>query len=111
MAIDRRLSDGSTQRDEVLNRSQVYITTAGWKQSFAYSKLIELLIQMVTEPGEAFVMGGTWRVPVLEGLQPKSFIQEQKLNGTYSDDSFAREFKKIWTLKNIKNCWEVLRAA
>ena len=97
MVIDRRLSDGSQQREEMLNRSQIYITTAGWKNSFAYEKLIELLIQMITDPAEAFVMGGTWRVPVMEGLQPKSFIQEQKLNGTYSDDSFSREYESQWS--------------
>lgn len=97
MVIDRRLGDGSVRREESLNRSQIYITTAGWKSSFAYSKLIEILIQMVTDPDEAFVMGGTWRVPVAEGLQPKTFIQEQKLNGTYSDDSFAREFESQWS--------------
>lgn len=97
MVIDRRLADGSSQRDEMLNRSQIYITTAGWKNSFAYEKLIELLIQMVTDPEEAFVMGGTWRVPVMEGLQPKNFIQEQKLNGTYSDDSFSREYESQWS--------------
>ena len=97
MVIDRRLSDGSQHREEMLNRSQIYITTAGWKNSFAYEKLLELLIQMVTEPEEAFVMGGTWRVPVMEGLQPKSFIQEQKLNGTYSDDSFSREYESQWS--------------
>lgn len=112
MVIDRRLGDGSTQREETLNRSQIYITTAGWKNSFAYAKLIEILIQMVTNPGEAFVMGGTWRVPVMEGLQPKTFIQEQKLNGTYNDGSFSREYKRcdLYSL-NIKNCWESLRAA
>jgi hypothetical protein len=38
-------------------------------------------------------MGGTWRVPVMEGLQPKSFIQEMKLDGTYNDDSFSREYE------------------
>ena len=97
MVIDRRLSDGSQHREEMLNRSQIYITTAGWKNSFAYEKLIELLIQMVTDPTEAFVMGGTWRVPVMEGLQPKTFIQEQKLNGTYSDDSFSREYESQWS--------------
>lgn len=97
MVIDRRLSDGSQQREEMLNRSQIYITTAGWKNSFAYSKLIELLIQMITDPSEAFVMGGTWRVPVMEGLQPKSFIQEMKLDGTYNDDSFSREYESQWS--------------
>lgn len=97
MVIDRRLGDGSTQRDETVNRSQIYITTAGWKNSFAYSKLIELLIQMVTDPNEAFVMGGTWRIPVMEGLQPKSFIQEMKLDGTYNDGSFSREYESQWS--------------
>jgi hypothetical protein len=97
MVIDRRLGDGSTQREETVNRSQIYITTAGWKNSFAYSKLIELLIQMVTDPMEAFVMGGTWRVPVMEGLQPKSFIQEMKLDGTYNDGSFSREYESQWS--------------
>ena len=97
MVIDRRLSCGKENREEMLNRSQIYITTAGWKNSFAYSKLIELLIQMVTDPTEAFVMGGTWRVPVMEGLQPKSFIQEMKLDGTYNDDSFSREYESQWS--------------
>ena len=97
MVIDRRLGDGSTQREETVNRSQIYITTAGWKNSFAYSKLIELLIQMVTDPAEAFVMGGTWRVPVMEGLQPKIFIQEMKLDGTYNDGSFSREYESQWS--------------
>lgn len=97
MVIDRRLGDGSTHREETVNRSQIYITTAGWKNSFAYLKLIELLIQMITDPDEAFVMGGTWRVPVMEGLQPKSFIQEMKLDGTYNDGSFSREYESQWS--------------
>ena len=97
MVRDRRLGDGSTQREEMVNRSQIYITTAGWKNSFAYSKLIELLIQMVTDPDEAFVMGGTWRVPVMEGLQPKSFITEMKMDGTYNDGSFSREYESQWS--------------
>jgi hypothetical protein len=42
-------------------------------------------------------MGGTWRVPVMEGLQPKSFIQEMKLDGTYNDDSFSREYESQWS--------------
>ena len=33
--IDRLLSDGTRCTEEVVNKSQVYITTAGWKNSFA----------------------------------------------------------------------------
>ena len=35
--VDRRLSDGSRHKQENVNKSQVYITTAGWKNSFAKS--------------------------------------------------------------------------
>jgi hypothetical protein len=97
MNVDRRLSDGSRIEDETVNKSQIYVTTAGWKNSFAYEKLIELLIRQIIYPDEAVVMGGTWRVPVMEGLQPKSFITEMKMDGTYNDGSFSREYESQWS--------------
>ena len=97
MNVDRRLADGSRQEDEPVNKSQIYVTTAGWKNSFAYEKLIQLLIQQITEPGSAIVLGATWRVPVMEKLLRKSFIEELKLDGTYNDSSFAREYESEWS--------------
>ena len=93
MNVDRRLADGSRIEEEVINKSQIYVTTAGWKNSFAYEKLIQILIQQIIEPAEAVVLGGTWRVPVMEKLLKKSFIEELKLDGTYNDSSFAREYE------------------
>ena len=40
MNVDRRLSDGSRRREETINKSQIYITTAGWKNTYPYDKLI-----------------------------------------------------------------------
>jgi len=97
MNVDRRLPDGSRQEDEVINKSQIYVTTAGWKNSYAYEKLIQILIQQIIEPGQAIVLGGTWRVPVMEKLLRKSFIEELKLDGTYNDASFAREYESEWS--------------
>ena len=97
MNVDRRLSDGSRHEEETVNKSQIYVTTAGWKNSFAYDKLIQLLIQQIIEPSEAIVMGGTWRIPVMEKLLKKSFIDELKLDGTYNDASFAREYESEWS--------------
>jgi len=91
MNVDRRLADGSRIEE------QIYVTTAGWKNSFAYNKLIQLLIQQIIEPAEAVVLGGTWRVPVMEKLLKKSFIEELKLDGTYNDSSFAREYESEWS--------------
>ena len=97
MNVDRRLPDGSRKEDEVINKSQIYVTTAGWKNSFAYEKLLQLVIQQIIEPNEAVVLGGTWRVPVMEKLLKKSFIEELKLDGTYNDASFAREYESEWS--------------
>lgn len=97
MNVDRRLSDGTRHKEEVINKSQIYVTTAGWKNSFAYEKLIQILIQQIIEPSEAVVLGGTWRIPVLEELLSKTFIEELKLDGTYNDASFAREYESEWS--------------
>ena len=97
MVVDRRLPDGSRHEEEVANKSQIYVTTAGWKNGFAYEKLIQILIQEIIEPGEAIVLGGTWRIPVMEGLQPRNFITNLKLDGTYNDSSFSREYESEWS--------------
>ena len=97
MNVDRRCLDGSVQSKEVTNKSQAYITTAGWKSSFPYEKLITLLVRMVTEPGEAFVMGGTWRIPALVGLVQRNFVQSLKNDGTFNEASFDREYESKWS--------------
>ena len=35
MNVDRRLADGTRKEEETVNKSQIYVTTAGWKSSFA----------------------------------------------------------------------------
>lgn len=97
MNVDRRLADGTRIEEETVNKSQIYVTTAGWKNSFAYEKLIQLLIQQIIEPTEAIVMGGSWRIPVMEKLLKKSFVEELKMDGTYNDASFSREYESEWS--------------
>lgn len=97
MNVNRRLPDGSRHEEEVVNKSQIFVTTAGWKNTFAYEKLLQTLIQQIIEPDEAVVLGGTWRVPVMEKLLQRSFIEELKLDGTYNDASFAREYESEWS--------------
>lgn len=98
MQIDRRTACGLPDPDEPLNKSQIYVTTAGWKNSFPYQKLIALLVRMVIEPEKAFIMGGTWRVPVAVGLQSRSFINDLRRDATMNDVSFSREFKDLDSL-------------
>jgi hypothetical protein len=105
MNVSRKCMDGSKHDEEPLNKSQVYITTAGYKNTFSYTKLIQYLVWMVTEPDKAFVMGGTWRTPVMMGLQDKNFITDIKKDETYDEASFEREYRILYSL-NFVNCWK-----
>lgn len=108
--VDRLLPDGTRHEEEVINKSQIFITSAGFKNSFAYERLIEMLIQSIIEPDEYMVIGGSYEIPVIEGLLNKDFVQQLKLQGTFKEESFDREYKQLCTHKIIVNCWEILRA-
>lgn len=56
---------------------------------------------MVTQPDKAYVMGGTYKIPVLAGLLDKSFVQDLKNDGTFNEASFGREYEKFVLFKSI----------
>ena len=95
--VDRILSDGTRHKNELINKSQIYITTAGWKNTFAYDKLIQLLVQSIINEDEVMIMGGTYQTPVKEGLLNEDFVDQLKLSGTYNQDSFDREYRSLWS--------------
>ena len=97
MAVSRRAKDGSVNEREPLNKSQVYITTAGYKGTYPYDRLIGMLVRMIMQPERCMVLGGTWRTPVAMGLQSKTFIKDQKEEGTYNEASFQREYESMWS--------------
>ena len=109
--VNRRLPGGGYDKDEILNKSLIYITTAGYRNTFSYSKLIELMLQSVLDPDEVMIMGGTYKIPIMEGLLDEDFVDQLKLSGSYEEDSFQREYKPELYSLNITNCWKLLRAA
>lgn len=92
-----RMINGVVDPREQLNKSQIYITTAGYKNTFSYEKLIQILCQSVARPKDAIILGGSWRVPVVEGLLDKGFVRELKMDGTFNEASFEREYESRWT--------------
>ena len=95
--VDRLLGDGSKHPEEVVNKSQTFITTAGWKNSFPYDKLIDMLINSIINPKQYMIMGGTYETPVKEGLLAEDFVDKLKLEGTFNSSSFDREYRSIWS--------------
>lgn len=91
-----RLVQGKSDPSEQLNKSQVYVTTAGYKNTFSYDQLIQILCQSVARPKDSIVLGGSWRVPVVEGLLNKDFVRDLKLDGTFNEAAFDREYNSYW---------------
>jgi hypothetical protein len=59
--------------------------------------LIQVLIWSVVKPEKAIVLGGTYKVPVLVKLLDKNFVQDLKMDGTFNENSFNREYMSKWT--------------
>ena len=96
MNIPRPTADGG-RNDEEPHSQQVYITSAGSKNTFAYERLIELTVRAVLNTDDYFICGASYELPLQYGLFDKKIIEDQKLSSTFSSDGFARESMSIWT--------------
>lgn len=55
------------------------------------------MLRQITEPGKAIVLGGSYKIPIIAGLQNMDFIRSQKMSGTFSPTSFGREYLSHWS--------------
>jgi len=95
MNIDRRAANNKVDPDEN-HKAHSFITTAGYKNTFAYKKQIQFLIWQVLL-GKGFVIGGDFNIPVAYGLLDENFVKELKMDGTYNEMSFSREYGSRWS--------------
>lgn len=96
MNVSRRLPNGEVNPYEV-NQQRIFMTSAGVKASFAYDLLIDAFESAIIDPRDSFVFGCDYRVPVLHGLLDRSFINDLKMNPSYNEESFAREYLSLWS--------------
>lgn len=96
MTKDRKMATGLINPDEP-QHAQIYSTSASSKATYAYEKLIEVIVKSIIAPDDNFVMGIDVRIPILHGLVSKKHIQDQRISGTYKEGDFAREYLSIWT--------------
>lgn len=92
-----RIVKGESNTAERVNKSAVFITTAGYKNTYSYDKLIQILCQTVARPEDNIILGGSWRTPVVEGLLDRDFVAQLKMDGTFNEASFEREYESKWT--------------
>lgn len=105
--VSRRLPDNTVNEREP-NQQRIFMTSAGVKTSFAYDLLLDTLEDSVIHPNSSIVIGCDYRVPVMHGLLDKTYVNKLKSSPSYSEESFAREYRPMYSL-NIENCWNTLR--
>lgn len=99
--VSRRDSNGLVNPYEVCNQQIIAGTSAGSKSSYAYSLLIETMIQAIIDPKRAFVMGIDYRIPAMHGLVDKKHIEKLRLSSAYNEMTFAQEFNGNWSGANV----------
>lgn len=97
LAIQRRAANGEFNKQETISQQKICVTTAGYKDTYAYYTLIRTLLRQLTEPNKAIVLGGSYKIPIIAGLQNMDFIRQQKLSGTFNPTSFGREYLSRWS--------------
>lgn len=70
MNVSRRTPNGKVDPNDKMNKSQIFITSAGYKNHFSYQKQIQILVWQLIKPGTAIVMGGTWRTKKQKRIVP-----------------------------------------
>jgi hypothetical protein len=55
------------------------------------------LVWQIVKPEKAIALGGTYRIPVLVKLLDKNFIKDLKMDGTFNETSFGREYESKWS--------------
>ncbi len=95
MANNRIAMCKGVDPDEV-HKQEFYVTTAGTRQSFAFKKMWEVLIDMA-KGKSSFALGAGYELPCMHGQLDIDFVNEQKESPTYSPLAFQREYESIWT--------------
>lgn len=63
MLVISRKVNGEVDPNEMLNQNDIYVTSAGFKGTYAYDKLIDAVCRMVAgRKYESFAFGGDWKI-------------------------------------------------
>lgn len=95
MANNRIAMCKGVDPDEI-HKQELYVTTAGTRQSFAFKKMWEVLIDMA-KGKSAFALGAGYELPCMHNQLDIDFVNEQRESPTFNPLAFQREYESIWT--------------
>ena len=97
MNISRRTLKGNLNPSEPFNAQKIFVTSAGYMNTFAYDKMLETLFYMVLYPEDYMMLTIDYRVPLKAGLLDEKTIREVRSNPSFDRGSFEREYGSKWS--------------
>ena len=79
-----------------IHKQQFFVTTAGTRQSFAFKKMIEILVDM-GKGKSAFALGAGYELACMHNQLDIDFVNEQKESPTFNPLAYLREYESVWT--------------
>lgn len=73
-------------------QGQLWISSASDRNTFAYDKTIQMLELAIIDPQNVFIWGFDYQLPVRVGLLSANFADEMRLDSTFSESGFAKEY-------------------
>lgn len=88
--------DGTINPHEI-QAQKMYVTTAGYQQTFAYDKCIETLCYSVIDPDHYVCIGGSYVVPLMHGRLEEQTMREILSSPSFDRGSMEREYMSRWS--------------
>ena len=80
-----------------IQAQKMYVTTAGYQQTFAYDKCLETLCYSVIDPDHYMCLGGSYVVPLMHGRLEEQTMREILSSPSFDRGSMEREYMSRWS--------------
>lgn len=77
--------------------TKIFVTTAGYQQTYAYDKLVETLCYSLIDPKNYIVMGGSYKILIMHGRLLETTMREILSSPSWKPDQIDREYRSIWS--------------
>jgi len=96
LMADRRIAMCGGYDPYEIHKREMYMTTAGTRQSFGFSKLKDVYNDMAAGKS-ALAIGAGYELPCDVELLDLEYVMEQQEDESYNPLLFAREYESVWT--------------
>lgn len=92
-----RIQYNGTLNPHEIQAQKMYVTTAGYQQTFAYDKCLETLCYSVIDPDHYMCLGGSYVVPLMHGRLEEQTMREILSSPSFDRGSMEREYMSRWS--------------